>query len=427
MTTDKATSISLRHLKVILCLAEACNLTKASHLLLRSRTAVSKSLSDLERHIDVKIFDRSASGYTPTAEGDVLLSRARVISDIFARLAKTYQSSHKRPRNINKVPLFTMDIATKRIVQLASLAETESIEETAKLSGLSTSAIYKSVNELEKILDIPLFARLSNGRVIPVEFGEILCQQVKLVLSQLRHALDDIKTIRGEHDGMLRIGSLPSMQTYVLPVALAKLAKTHPEISIHVDTRPYPEMEKDLLNGGLDVIIGGTRSGLNTEGLRSEVLAEDEVYVVAGTHHPLAQKNQLSKADLNGVRWIFPVSGTPAREVFTKRLRESGIHPDKIWIESVSITALRGILMSSEAVMMGTKYQTHYEQSQGLLKLLPFPLANNSWPLGLTLHKDAPPPKSLEFYLHCHRETLKEVERGETSDSYGWKAHSMMV
>lgn len=425
MTPDISTSISLRHLKVVLCLAEVGNVTKASHLLLRSRTAVSKSLRDLERQIATKIFNRASSGFDPTDEGNALLTRAKVISDIFSRLSKSYQLTHKRPKKINNIPLFTMDIATKRLVQLALLSNTESIEAAAQLGKLSTSAIYKSINELENTLDIPLFARLPNGRIIPVGFGEVLCQQVKLVLSQLRHIVDDIKTIRGQHDGLLRIGSLPSMQSYVLPVALAKLAKTHPEISIHVDTRPYPEMEKDLLSGELDVIIGGTRSGVNTDGLKTEVLAEDQVYVVAGAHHPLAKKNAVTKEDLNNVTWVFPVSGTPAREVFTKRLNESGVYPEKIWIESVSITSLRGILMSSEAVMMGTKYQTHYEQTQGFLTLLPFPLDRDNWPLGLTLHKDAPPPKSLDFYLKCHREALEDVQSGVTLDSHGQKFHSI--
>jgi LysR family transcriptional regulator of gallate degradation len=406
-------------------LAEVGNVTKASHLLLRSRTAVSKSLRDLERQIATKIFNRASSGFDPTDEGNALLTRAKVISDIFSRLSKSYQLTHKRPKKINNIPLFTMDIATKRLVQLALLSNTESIEAAAQLGKLSTSAIYKSINELENTLDIPLFARLPNSRIIPVGFGEVLCQQVKLVLSQLRHIVDDIKTIRGQHDGLLRIGSLPSMQSYVLPVALAKLAKTHPEISIHVDTRPYPEMEKDLLSGELDVIIGGTRSGVNTDGLKTEVLAEDQVYVVAGAHHPLAKKNAVTKEDLNDVTWVFPVSGTPAREVFTKRLNESGVYPEKIWIESVSITSLRGILMSSEAVMMGTKYQTHYEQTQGFLTLLPFPLDRDNWPLGLTLHKDAPPPKSLDFYLKCHREALEDVQSGVTLDSHGQKFHSI--
>lgn len=424
MTPDISTSISLRHLKVILCLAEVGNVTKASHILLRSRTAVSKSLSDLEKQIGTKIFDRASSGFEPTDEGKVFLARAQVISDIFSRLAKTYQLTHSRPKKINSVPLFTMDIATKRLVQLAILSDTESIESAAQLGHLSTSAIYKSVNELEKTLDIPLFARLPNSRIIPVGFGEVLCQQVKLVLSQLRHIMDDIKTIRGQHDGLLRIGSLPSMQSYVLPVALAKLARTHPEISIHVDTRPYPEMEKDLLSGQLDVIIGGTRSGVNTEGLKTEVLAEDQVHVVAGAHHPLAKKNIVTKEDLNDLTWVFPVLGTPAREAFTKRLNESGVFPEKIWIESVSITSLRGILISSEAVMMGTKYQTHYEQKQGFLTLLPFALDRDSWPLGLTLHRDAPPPKSLDFYLKCHREALQDVQSGVTLDSHGQKPHS---
>ena len=427
MTSETAHLISLRHLKVISCLAEVRNVTRASHLLLRSRTAVSKSLSDLEKQIHVKIFNRSPSGYVPTAEGEALLSRAKVISDIFARLAKSYQLAHKRPRNINTIPLFTMDIATKRLVQLALLADTESIEEAAKLGHVSTSAIYKSVHELEQLLDLPLFARLPNNRIIPVEFGETLCQQVKLVLSQLRHGLNDIKTIRGEHVGLLRIGSLPSMRSYVLPVTLAKLAKTHPEITVHIDSRPYTEMEKDLLSGDIDIIIGGTRSGAKTKDLRAEVLAKDQIYVVAGSHHPLARKNEVSCEDLKDATWLLPISGTPSRASFIKTLNDSGVHPKKIWIESGSTITLRGILMSSDAVMIGTKYQTHYEQSEGLLKLLPVPLANSTWPLGLTLHKEAPPPKSLGFFLSNLRITLSEVQSGETLDSHSWKSHTIVT
>ena len=423
MIEETAILISIRHLKVILCLAEIGNVSRAAHMLLRSRTAVSKALSDLEKQIGVKIFNRSQSGYVPTPEGDALLSRARVIDDIFSRLSKSYQLAHKRPRNVNRIPLFTMDIATKRLMQLALLADTESIEKAAKLAKLSTSAIYKSVHDLEGFLDLPLFARLPNGRVIPLEFGELLCQQVKLVLSQLRHALDDIKIIRGEHDGVLRIGSLPSMGTYVLPVALAKLTRTHSEITIHIDSRSYTEMEKDLLSGDLDVILGGIRSGSDTEGLETRTLAEDQIILAAGAHHPLAMKKNLSKEDLEDVIWVLPLSGTPSRKLFTQILRKSGIDPEKVWIESGSTTTKRGILMSSDAIIIGSKYQIQYEQSLGLLKRLLLELADSSWPTGLILRQDAPPPKSFDFFLSCLRETLNEVQQGVALDSQGWKPY----
>ncbi len=420
---DDQYAISIRHLKAIIYVAEARNISRAAHLLSRSRTAVSKSLSDLEKQLGVLIFTKSPSGYVATKEGKVILSRANIIYDIFTRLAQSYQLAHKRPQPIKTIPLFTMDIAAKRLKQLALLTDTESVEEAARLGHISSSAIYKSVHDLEQQLDLPLFARLPNGRVIPVEFGELLCQQVKLVLSQIRHLQDDIKTIHGQHDGVIRIGSLPSMNTYVLPVALAKLAASHPEITVHIDSRPYTQMEKDLLNGDLEVIIGGTRSGSNTDGLRAEVLAEDKIVMVTGTNHSLAKKNNLSKNDFNDVTWALPVSGTPSREMFENSVNQSGIHVGKVWVESGSVTTLRGILMSSEAIMIGTKYQTSYEQSLGLLKILPFELTDNDWPLGLTLRAQAPPSKRIDFFITCLRETLDEIQQGIMVSNQDWATH----
>jgi len=420
MNTDLLLTISMRHLKVILCLAESRNVTRAAHLLFRSRTAVSKALSDLEKQIGVIIFERSSSGYIATAEGEALISRAKIISDIFTRLSKTYQNSHKRPQNINTIPLFKMDIATKRLVQLALLADTENIEEAAKRANQTPSAIYKSVHDLEELLDLTLFARLPNRRIIPVGYGEILCQQVKLALSQLSHAIDDIKNIQGEHKGLLRIGSLPSMRTYVLPVALAKLAKIRPELSVQIDAGPYTHMAKDILSGDLDIIIGGTKSGSSTAGLKTEKLAQDRVCLVASAQHPLAQKNTISTEDLSNVNWVLPVSGTPSRDLFSKCLEKSGITINKSRIETGSVITLRGILMSSEAVTVGTMYQTHYEQKLGLLKILPFKLVEDDWPLGLTVREETPPPNSLKYFLTCLRETIQEIEDGQVLNGQDW-------
>lgn len=417
---NDAYSISIRHLKVVLCIAEARNISRAAHLLSRSRTAVSKALSDLEKQLGVLIFTKSPSGYVATKEGEVILSRAKIIEGIFSRLARAYQQTHNRPQNIKTIPLFTMDIAAKRLIQLALLADTENVEEAARLGNISSSAIYKSVHDLEQQLDLPLFARLPNRRVIPVEFGELLCQQVKLILSQIRHTQDDIKTIHGQHERVLRIGSLPSMNAYILPMALAKLSVSHPEITVHIDSRPYTETERNLLNGDLEVIIGGTRSVSNTPGLKAEVLAEDKIVVVAGAHHPLAKKKRLFKDDFKDVLWVLPVSGTPSREIFEKSLRQSKIEIGKTWVESGSITTIRGILMSSEAVMIGTKYQTHHEHSLGLLKLLPFELTDNAWPIGMTLRRQAPPSESFNFFLEALRETLGEIQRDNVVRNLEW-------
>jgi LysR family transcriptional regulator, regulator for genes of the gallate degradation pathway len=269
-------SISMRHLKVITCLHEAGNITKAAHLLYRTRTAVSKALTDFETKLGVSVFARSSNSFAATAEGSVVIARAEVIAKIFSDLAETYKKVHSRPNNLGTIPLFTMDMA-----------------------GQSTSAIYKSLQDLEDRLNITLFARLPDGRMMPVGFGETLCRSVKLSLSQLQHVIDDLTTIRGRFDGVLKVAGMPSVRPHILPFALAKLSKIHPDLCVRITAGSFNTLANDLFSGDIDIIVGGTRSGIGHSDLQVEVMGQDRICLVAGVQNPISQREDISIHELH--------------------------------------------------------------------------------------------------------------------------------
>src|SRR5258707_10932301 len=73
--------VKLRDLHMVLAVAEAGSMTRAAEELAVSYPVVSKTISELERTLGVKLFDRSTSGVEPTHYGRALLKSGVAVFD----------------------------------------------------------------------------------------------------------------------------------------------------------------------------------------------------------------------------------------------------------------------------------------------------------------------------------------------------------
>lgn len=73
--------LQLRDLHVLLAVAQCGSMTKASQQLAISHPVVSKTISDLERTLGVKLFDRHSQGVEPTPHGRALLRCGTAVFD----------------------------------------------------------------------------------------------------------------------------------------------------------------------------------------------------------------------------------------------------------------------------------------------------------------------------------------------------------
>lgn len=73
--------IKLRDLHIVLAVADAGSMTRAAEELAVSYPVVSKTISELERTLGVKLFDRSISGVEPTHYGRALLKSGAAVFD----------------------------------------------------------------------------------------------------------------------------------------------------------------------------------------------------------------------------------------------------------------------------------------------------------------------------------------------------------
>src|SRR3954451_12481858 len=88
-------NLELRHLKVVCAIAETGSVTKAASLLGLAQPALTAQLQRIQRTLGGPLFVRDRRGARPTALGELVLSRARVLlpamkglQDEAARLAR---------------------------------------------------------------------------------------------------------------------------------------------------------------------------------------------------------------------------------------------------------------------------------------------------------------------------------------------------
>src|SRR3954469_25376453 len=73
--------VKLRDLHIVLAVAEAGSMTRAAQQLAVSYPVVSKTISELEHTLGVKLFDRSIFGVDPTHYGRALLKSGVAVFD----------------------------------------------------------------------------------------------------------------------------------------------------------------------------------------------------------------------------------------------------------------------------------------------------------------------------------------------------------
>src|SRR5690242_20691842 len=72
-------NLELRHLKVVCAIAETGSVTKAASLLGLAQPALTAQLQRIERTLGGALFERDRRGARPTALGELVLNRARVV------------------------------------------------------------------------------------------------------------------------------------------------------------------------------------------------------------------------------------------------------------------------------------------------------------------------------------------------------------
>ncbi|WP_440454307.1 LysR family transcriptional regulator [Psychrobacter sp. ASPA161_9] len=171
----------------------------------------------------------------------------------------------------------------------------------ADRANRSQAALSASIKELEKTLGQRLFE--SGNKATLTSFGEACLPKIEQFLTIYKALEDDLKASASGDKGKIRIASVPSLVTKLLPSVLVEYSKKYPDIEIVLIDDNSVGVANRLLAGEVDLALGNCTS-MDQADIDFTPLISDPIGVVCLKSNSLNQLNsQLKNQRKKGLKW----------------------------------------------------------------------------------------------------------------------------
>lgn len=137
---------------------------------------------------------------------------------------------------------------------ILAVAELRHFEQAAEKCFVTQSTLSTMIGRFEEEVGIRIFDRKTKPMSVTQE-GEKIIQQLRIILKEIDSLGNIMQEMKGEMVGELRLGVIPTVAPYVLPLFLSKFANAFPKVKVIVEEMTTPEVQKGLKSRTLDVGI----------------------------------------------------------------------------------------------------------------------------------------------------------------------------
>lgn len=173
----------------------------------------------------------------------------------------------------------------RQMQYLIAIADTGKFGDAARQVNVSQPSLSAQIAEMEASLGVQLVERSRRGAMLTIA-GQELVRRARNILREV----EDLKAVarfgRSELSGRLRLGVLPTVGPYLLPLATGELHKRFPDLRLSVREERTVDLDEHLQSGEFDTIIS---SAIDRENIHHEVLFSERLYVCAPAEDPLSQ------------------------------------------------------------------------------------------------------------------------------------------
>ncbi|MBP0495618.1 LysR family transcriptional regulator [Pararoseomonas indoligenes] len=374
-------AINPKHLRAFLAVSQTGSVVRSGQRLRRVQSAITRAIQELERELEVTLFERRPQGMLLTGTGHTLLHR---VERAFAEMesARRGIAAAGPPAGWNEAaPVFTLSLGRQRLLAFAELVEQRHMGAVADSLMISQPAVSQALREVEIGLGIEVFIRSPAG-LQPTPLGALLALHVRRALAEIRAAEVEIGLLQGAMAGRVTVGTLSLGRDRLLPRAILRMQKDHPNLSVTTLEGTFEHLSMRLRAGDIDFILGALRPPEHTIGLLREPIAEDEMALVVRAGHPLARRGAAVAEGLPAARWVLPPRGTPTRELLEGAMRARGLPEPVVTVETTDLTITRGLLLDSDMVTAVSPHLFQHETGAKALAVLPFALPETRRTIG---------------------------------------------
>ena len=156
-----------------------------------------------------------------------------------------------------------------------AVAECQSFTRGAEKVSVSQPSLSVQIAALEDELGAPLFDRLGR-QVALTEAGRLFRDHAQRVMRETELAAQSIQDLTGAEQGRLVVGSISTVNSYLIPPLVCRFKQRFPRVHLHVRAQTSSTIEEELLANHMDLglcLLPITNDRLVTNRLFTETLS----------------------------------------------------------------------------------------------------------------------------------------------------------
>jgi DNA-binding transcriptional LysR family regulator len=186
---------------------------------------------------------------------------------------------------------------TRKLRHVLGLVEHLTFTRASIEVNLSQPALSRSIQSIEAELGVRLFDRGPTG-VELTPYGEVFTERARKVLAELNELRRDIELVRRGEYGEITLGFGPTAAALLKAPLLEHFAVNAPQVRLTVKGGTYEELLRLLLEEKIDIFFGDVALLSYRQDLQVDTLPCWRSGFFCAASHPLAQRSQVSPAEL---------------------------------------------------------------------------------------------------------------------------------
>jgi LysR family transcriptional regulator, transcription activator of glutamate synthase operon len=223
---------------------------------------------------------------------------------------------------------------------LVAVADGSTVADVAAHHHTSQPAVSRGLQRLSGEVGTALTERV--GRRLTLTFaGKIVADAGRRMLAELDAALRAVEEANDPDTGLVRVGFLSPLGTWLMPELLASFRDLHPGARVQLRHDGADRILNALLLGELDLLI--TEAPPPSAALAFAPLFDDQLVLAVPDSHRLAGRRSVRVAELAEEPWVVQVDGYGTRRLAEQLCAEADIELT-VAFEDHDLATLRALI-----------------------------------------------------------------------------------
>ncbi|MDB2407863.1 LysR family transcriptional regulator [Jannaschia sp.] len=260
-----------------------------------------------------------------------------------------------------------LHILPRALNYLDHVARLGSIQAASRSLGIAASAIDRQIIALEQTCETPLFERHARGMRLTTA-GEAVVLMTRRWRADETRLEEELRTMRGEQFGTVRLGAMDSLSNSILPEFVAAFATRYPRIRFAIDIMTPQDAAHELEIGSIDLALA---FNMPTNRSRHVLWSMPLPFgCVVGRGHPLWGAPRTTLSDAAKHPLAAQSRALPVREFLDKRYGWlfAEAEPDLV---TNSLQLLKQVLIGGRYLAITSQLDALRELEEGSLSFVP--------------------------------------------------------